>query len=108
VAALGPDGTPGLAVQVRRDGSDCVVAVAGDLDVVCADQLRQEVAKAVATSPQRLVFDLSALRFIDSAGLAVLIEASSGPGTVRIRDPSPAVVRVIELTGLENVLVSER
>ena len=48
-------------------------------------------------------FDLSGLDYIDSAGIAVLLGAAA-ECAVRLRDPSPAVRRVVELTGLTDVL----
>jgi anti-anti-sigma factor len=92
-------------------GSDAtgapVISVAGDLDISNADALEATVASLTATRPVRLTFDLSALRFIDSAGIAVLLHASSSVSDVRLRSPSPAVRRVVELTGLAEVLPIE-
>jgi anti-anti-sigma factor len=53
------------------------------------------------------VFDLSGLRFIDSAGIAVLLEAAERVGSISVRDPAPPVRRVIEVTGLTEVLPLE-
>ena len=49
-------------------------------------------------------FDLSALRFMDSSGISVLIGAAAKVDAVELRDPSQVVRRVIELTGLTDVL----
>jgi anti-anti-sigma factor len=54
-----------------------------------------------------LIFDLSRLRFMDSAGIAVLIGAAAKVKAVHLRDPSPIVRRVIEVTGLSDVLPIE-
>ena len=50
------------------------------------------------------MFDLSGLRFMDSAGISALIGATGKVRDVRLREPSQAVRRVIELTGLTGVL----
>jgi anti-anti-sigma factor len=92
-------------------GSDAtgapVISVWGDLDISNADTLEAAVTALTATRPARLTFDLSALRFIDSAGIAVLLHASSSVSDVRLRKPSDAVRRVVELTGLTDVLQIE-
>jgi|SRR5579875_23485 len=94
-----------------RTGSDAtgatVVTVAGDLDMSNVETLRETVASITATPPPRLVFDLSGLRFIDSAGISVLLGAIANVEQVQLRDPSPAVRRVVELTGLTQVLELE-
>jgi anti-anti-sigma factor len=66
------------------------------------DELGGEVG-ITATPPSRLTFDLTRLRFIDSAGLAVLV-AAAATTTVTVRNPSEIVRSVIEATGLATVL----
>jgi anti-anti-sigma factor len=44
---------------------------------------------------------------MDSAGIAVLIGAAAKLQHVRLRNPSPAVRRVVEITGLSDVLPIE-
>jgi anti-anti-sigma factor len=44
---------------------------------------------------------------MDSAGIAVLLGAATKLKEVQVRDPSPAVRRVIEITGLSDVLSIE-
>jgi anti-anti-sigma factor len=65
------------------------------------------VASITADRPERLIFDLSGLRFLDSAGIAVLIGAAAMVNAVHLRDPSPIVRRVVEVTGLSDVLLIE-
>jgi anti-anti-sigma factor len=86
---------------------DAVITVAGELDVSNAHELQTVVRSIAANHAGPLVFDLSGLRYIDSAGIAVLLDAASRRGTVRLRDPSAAVRRVVELTGLSEVLPLE-
>ncbi len=81
-----------------------IVTVSGELDISNAASLEATVASITAEHPDRLIFDLSGLRFMDSAGIAVLIGAAASVDAVQLRDPSPIVRRVIELTGLSSVL----
>jgi anti-sigma B factor antagonist len=83
------------------------IAPAGDVDLSNAAQLAEAVSAAVERRPHRLVFDLADLSFIDSAGIAVLVTATNALKDVHIRNPSPIVSRVIELTGLAEVLPTE-
>jgi anti-anti-sigma factor len=44
---------------------------------------------------------------MDSAGIAVLIRAAANVNAIHLRDPSPIVRRLIEVTGLSGVLPIE-
>ena len=81
-----------------------VLSVAGELDVSTAKNLESAVTDACEGQPAELLFDLRELRFMDSAGIAVLLGASRKVPSVRLRDPSMAVRRVLEMTGLTQVL----
>jgi anti-sigma B factor antagonist len=106
MAGIDEGGVPGglrIDSALGMDG-DPLIKLTGELDLLSADSLRHAIAAALESRPRRLVFELSGLRFIDSAGLAVLIEASGSVDLVELRDPSPAVRRAVELTGLADVL----
>jgi anti-sigma B factor antagonist len=95
-----------IDTRVDADGAP-VIAVAGELDISNADALDSAVAAAVAPGPARLTFDLKDLRFMDSAGIAVLIRAAEGVGEVHLLAPAPSVRRVIEITGLTQLFTIE-
>jgi anti-anti-sigma factor len=92
-----------VAVRADPDGAP-VVSLAGELDSSNVESLSGPIARLLADRPERLVFDLGALRFMDSAGIAVLVGAAAEVNTLQIRDPAPIVKRVIEVTGLSDVL----
>jgi anti-sigma B factor antagonist len=97
-----------LGVETRPDEpGGPVIAVSGDLDIASVAQLRSAVDEVAAARPEELTFEMSGLRFMDSAGIAVLLAASGSVPTVRLRNPTKAVRRVIELTGLTEVLKVE-
>lgn len=100
----GDDDAPLATIQrsAAHDGT-IVLAVAGELDVSSAPDVRTEVAAALSESPTELVFDLAGLSFMDSSGLAVLLAATKSV-PVRLRNPTQAIVRLVELTGLSEVL----
>jgi anti-sigma B factor antagonist len=101
---LGSDRAAYVAINTRSDAEGVpVVIVSGELDVSNVDDLKASVASVTAKQPELIIFDLSDLRYMDSAGIAVLLSAAA-ECAVRLRDPSPAVRRVVELTGLTDVL----
>ncbi len=95
---------PDLTVVPSAEDGVPVLAVTGELDMSNAAMLKAAIASTDAVEHGRLVFELSGLRFIDSAGIAVLLEAAEHVGSVSVRAPAPPVRRVIEVTGLTEVL----
>jgi anti-anti-sigma factor len=100
------DDDPGSEVTIATEvdaAGDPIVVVAGEVDMSNASSLSAAVAPITATPPSRLTFDLTGLRFIDSAGLAVLVAAAART-TVSVRNPSAIVRSAIDATGLSTVL----
>lgn len=92
---------------LAEDGT-LTIALVGELDVANTDAVRAELApivKDVTAGP--ILFDLSELAFIDSSGLAVLLHVAKTCGHVVLRNASPIVRRIIEVTGLADILVIE-
>jgi anti-sigma B factor antagonist len=114
VAELEPgeleSGAPARAtIQTRADADGTpVVTVAGELDISNAHELQDAAAAVAQTDPERVVFELSGTRFMDSAALAVLLRLAAQVPSVHLRNPSAAVRRVVELTGLRGVLHIEQ
>ncbi|MBA3808924.1 MAG: STAS domain-containing protein [Solirubrobacterales bacterium] len=96
-----------IAVRPAPDGAT-LVHLSGELDSSNAERLNQALSATLAAPPERLIFDLSELRFMDSAGIAVLVRAAAAVATVHFREPSAIVKRLIEVTGLSNVLRIEQ
>jgi anti-anti-sigma factor len=85
-------------------GGDPMILLNGELDISSAETLRGAVEEIVAEGPKRLVFDLSGLSFMDSSGIAVMVYAANNVATVELLHPSRVVRRVVEATGLSDVL----
>jgi len=104
-----PDAEPSTRVQIDAhvDPSGTqIVTLGGELDSSNASSLAAAVAPITAQQPQRLIFDLADLSFMDSAGIAVLINTTTKT-SVSLRNPSPIIRRVLEASGLADVLPIE-
>ncbi|NTW38865.1 MAG: STAS domain-containing protein [Cellulomonadaceae bacterium] len=64
-----------VSVTSRASGDRTVVEVTGEIDVYTAPVLREELASLVDSEHTNLVVDLSAVSFMDSTGLGVLVGA---------------------------------
>jgi anti-anti-sigma factor len=96
-----------VVIDTGIDGEVPLITVVGELDSSNVAALEATISSVTAGRPGQLVFDLSGLRFMDSAGISALIGAAAKVDAVRLRQPSAAVRRVIELTGLSGVLPTE-
>jgi anti-anti-sigma factor len=74
------------------------VTVTGEIDMETAPVLREALAEAAA-APGPLVVDLSAVTFLDSAGVAALFDHVADDLEVIVRRGS-IIARVLDVTGL--------
>ena len=104
-----PPRPAGAAPGSETDGgrSTVVVAVTGALDVTTLPRVREELERAVAGRPGRLVVDLSGCTFIDASALGLLLDLhrrmSRATGVLTLRGCCPRVLRLLSLTGLRRV-----
>ena len=87
----------------RADGA-VVVSLAGELDLYNANVVRDVLLECCAESPARLIVDLSAVKFIDSTALGVLIEARTRLPNRRgflLAAPGLETRRSLEISGLD-------
>jgi anti-sigma B factor antagonist len=99
-ASLREDPIAGIA---RNDGS-IVVSLAGELDLYNAATVREALLECCAESPERLIIDLSNVKFIDSTALGVLIEARTRMSNRRgflLAAPGLETRRALEISGLD-------
>ncbi len=89
---------------VERSGEAVVVRLSGELDLYNAHEVRKALLAECALDPERVVVDLSQVRFIDSTALGVLIEARTKLTNRRAFLLAAAAVetrRALETSGLD-------
>ena len=102
------DGTAGIredpiAGIARTEGS-IVVSLAGELDLYNAHAVREALLACCDESPERLIVDLSDVKFIDSTALGVLVEARTRMPNRRgflLAAPGVETQRALEISGLD-------
>ncbi len=92
----------------RRDNA-VLVTPFGEIDRDTAPGLRRRLTEAVGLAGAGLVdVDLRHVMFMDSSGIGALLAAHRLAGesgaALRIRDPSPSVRTVLELTNVWDLL----
>ena len=85
-----------------------VLAMSGELDLGTVGPLADAATTAAAGDCKALVFDLTGLEFMDSSGLRVFAqthrELAAKGREVLVVCASPMLLRVFELTALDQVL----
>ena len=62
-------------LESKDRGSSVVIAPAGEVDMHESPRLRTALIQAIAGRPAAVVVDLAGVTFIDSSGVATLVEA---------------------------------
>jgi len=89
---------------IDRSDVAIVVSLAGELDLYNANAVRDALLECCAEAPDRLIVDLSAVKFIDSTALGVLIEARTRLPNRRgflLAAPGLETRRALEVSGLD-------
>ncbi|WP_053227455.1 STAS domain-containing protein [Solirubrobacter soli] len=97
-----------LKIRTTREGNTATVVATGEIDLSTADELRSAVTGAVDDDVEKLRLDLTAVEFIDSAGLGGLLELRSTLRASNVRLEISAgegpVRQAMEITGLSELL----
>ncbi|MFD8495555.1 STAS domain-containing protein [Amycolatopsis sp. NPDC059657] len=99
---------PAPAMSVPQHSRTAVLAIEGEIDLCTAPAMMRKIGSALSLRPRRLVVDLSLVRFLDCAGLNVLLAAhrQAAPHTdLRIVANTRATWRPLEITRLHETLV---
>lgn len=92
--------------QSEQRGDYRVVALSGEVDLSWSQQVRRDVLDALKVS-DNVAVDLSAVSYIDSSGIAALVEGfqqARGKGQrFVLLSPSPPVLAVLRLARLDKV-----
>lgn len=83
-----------------------VVKVVGEVDVASVESLDSELKAVAAAGSHHIIVDLSAVDFIDSTGLGVIVkalkEARDNQGWLRVVAQSDRVTKIFSITGLDS------
>lgn len=96
-----------MTVESEKSENGVLICVAGEVDLYSSPELRKAILKSVPSAGGEIGVDLSAVTYIDSSGVATLVEGlrsarESGAGFV-LMSPSTAVLQVLELARLDSV-----
>lgn len=94
------------SVEIRHDSGVAIVALAGEIDLQTSPSVRAAILETLALK-QPMVIDLTAVRYIDSSGVASLVEgfqtARRQGGAFILAGVSASAMRVFQLARLDRV-----
>lgn len=95
-----------LKAQRLADGVD-LIELTGDLDFHCATELRSALDPYAERKSAKLLFDLAAVSYLDSSGLAVFVEIFQRfkrcGGKMALCGLSPAVKSIFQISRLDSL-----
>ncbi len=98
----------GFAMREEVRGAVTTISLLGELDMATAPQLQARIDELIASGRCRILLDLARLDFCDSAGLNTFIRGdrrcARDGGWLRLTGSRGHVARVLELTGIAEVL----
>ena len=94
------DGPDVVVTVAAENPMEPVIALAGELDLATVEATRAGITPCLANRPTRVTFDLERLTFMDSSGIALLVQISNDVEQVTLIHVAPIVHRVLEATGL--------
>jgi anti-sigma B factor antagonist len=102
----------GFSAKVIELDDDSLVVLSGELDMATAPTLIRTLDPLVAHVSRDVVLDLSELTFIDSSGIAALVEAqhrlSENGRELSVHGARRSALRVFEIAGLLDFLHVQR
>jgi anti-sigma B factor antagonist len=103
-----PASRPLVRVDVvlpEEDDAPAVVRLKGELDVSELQTVHDELAPVIARTDRDVTIDVKDLQFIDVGGLNLLAQTAgtltAADRVLRLRAPSPILVRMLQVTGLD-------
>ena len=98
-----------MTIEKNLNGTELTVTITGRLDTTTAPQLEAEFKQNIG-GVEKLVLDFSALEYLSSAGLRVLLAAQkvmNKQGEMIIRNVNETINEIFEVTGFIDILTIE-
>lgn len=99
-------------IEERMEGKTLTIILSGEIDHHNAVKFRTSIDRSIAEkSPQRLVFELGNIDFMDSSGLGLIMgrykKIKELGGELVIQNPNEAVLKICRLSGLGRLIKIE-
>ncbi len=97
-----------MDISVQKSDHISIVSIAGSIDALTADQIADCIDKRISSGEKHLVFDLSGVEFMSSAGLRAILgalkETRQQGGDLYLAGAQGGVARVLKMSGFSKIL----
>lgn len=98
-----------MTIEKVLNGQSATIIVAGRLDTQTAPELEKEI-DGVVSNLKELVFDMTGLEYVSSAGLRVILKAQkimNLKGSMKLVGVNDSIMEVFDITGFLDILTIE-
>ena len=98
-----------MTIEKNLNGTELTITIVGRLDTTTAPQLEAEFKQSI-NGVEKLILDFSALEYLSSAGLRVLLAAQkvmNKQGEMIIKNVNDTINEIFEVTGFIDILTVE-
>lgn len=95
-----------MLISKQTNETELTIALDGRLDTTTAPELEAELRGSIKDIKE-LVFDMTKLAYISSAGLRVLLKAQkvmNKQGKMAVKNANSDIVEIFEVTGFDEIL----
>lgn len=99
-------------LSIEEDSGVLIAILGGEIDHHSAVWVRTEIDEAIARiRPQKTVLDLSAIDFMDSSGIGLVMgryaKMRANGGELSVRNPNGRILKIFKMAGLEKIVSIE-
>ena len=98
-----------MTIEKNVNGTETVLKIVGRLDTATAPALETAVDSSIAGVAE-LILDCSALEYVSSAGLRVILKAQklmNAQGNMKLIGVNETIMEVFDITGFADILTIE-
>ena len=98
-----------MTIEKKINGEAVTLIVSGRLDTQTAPELENEL-DATLPGVKELVFDMTNLEYVSSAGLRVILKAQkamNAQGSMKLTGVNDSIMEVFDITGFLDILTIE-
>ena len=98
-----------MTIENKIENGNVTLTVSGRLDTTTAPELEKTV-DSVLDGTKELVFDMTGLEYISSAGLRVILKAQkamNAQGSMKLTGVNDSIMEVFDITGFLDILTIE-
>ena len=98
-----------MNIEKKLNGETVTLVIAGRLDTQTAPELEKEI-DGVVSNLKELIFDMTGLEYVSSAGLRVILKAQkimNAQGSMKLIGVNDSIMEVFDITGFLDILTIE-